>query len=391
MSEPAMTIPVTADAANATEDPAEEMRRISESGVAAAGMTVELVDGPAWDAIAAEFDDAVHEQTACFTASRWGADHIETIVFRLGGEIVGGAAVIVRPVRILRTGLAIVKWGPLWRRRSEEPDVSRLRMMLDALRQEYACRRGLFLTVMPHADPGHSDRQVELLRELGFKAGARLAAPERYLVNTALEQDELRRSLSQKWRYNLKKSEKNTFEIEFADVEYGMREFSRLYETMLARKKFQDSSAYNTLPDLMAARDGTFSPRIVLVSYDGTVTAGAVLDLSGERAVYLYGATDDRALRTRAGYAMHWWIAARLCEIPQVLWYDLGGNDLDTGLHQFKSGFVGKAGAICMTPRDYHYGATVKAWMFGILVFGARKTKAVSSRIFHALRKRAAA
>ena len=388
-----MTIPATADVSKLTGIQARGSRRTAErrDEAAVARVVIEQVDGAAWDRIAAEFDDAVHEQTACFNTSRWGAEHLETIVFRIDGDIVGGAAVIVRPVRILGTGLAIVKWGPLWRRRGETPDVSRLRLMLSALREEYAVRRELFLTVMPHADPVHSGSQVDLLEDLGFRAGSRLAAPERYLVNTDLAEGELRRSLSQKWRYNLKKSENNRFEIEFADVEYGMREFGRLYETMLARKNFQDSSAFYTLPDLMAARDGIFSPRIVLVSYDGTVTAGAVLDLSGERAVYLYGATDDRALRARAGYAMHWWIASRLCEIPEVLWYDLGGNDLDDGLHQFKSGFVGKAGDICLTPPDYHYGATAKAWLFGKTVFRARTAKASASRIFHSLKTRFAA
>ena len=124
----------------------------------------------------------------------------------------------------------------------------------------------------------------------------------------------------------------------------------KLYGQMLARKKFQDTSAINTLSDLVHGEVAAHRPSFILVYHDGEPTAGAAIDTSGERAVYLYGATDDRALRLRAGYALHWWIAEWLCQNPRIRWYDLGGSDGDSGLHQFKKGFVGKRGVIVDTP-----------------------------------------
>ncbi len=349
---------------------------------------VDYVDGHVWDEIASNFSDAVHEQTDCFNAARWGAGKVENVVFREQGDIIGGASVIVVPVPFLQGGIAIVKWGPLWRRRGETPVPSRLASILSQLQQEFAVRRGLHLTLMPHADPEYSAEMCAQLETLGFRAGASLSAPERYLVNTRIDADELRKSLEQKWRYNLKKSEKNEFSYEFATGQDAFVAFTDLYSKMLSRKKFDDHSAIYTLEELMKSNSETFRPAIVLVSHQGEVTAGGVFDLSGERAVYLYGATDDRALRLKAGYALHWWIASYLCSQPETRWYDLGGNDQDRGLHQFKKGFVGKSGSICITPAVYHYGATVGSHLLGQTVFRGKELKASLSRTIGALKKR---
>ncbi len=349
---------------------------------------LEYIEGHAWDEIASDFSDAVHEQTHCFNAARWGSGKTENVVFREQGEIIGGASVIVIEIPFLKSGIAIVKWGPVWRRRGETPVPARLASILLQLQQEFAVRRGLHLTLMPHADPEHSSAMCSQLVDLGFKAGASLPAPERYLVDTGIDADELRQSLDQKWRYNLKKSEKNEFSYEFAAGQDALATFSDLYSKMLSRKNFDDHSAVYTLEELMKSRSEVFRPVIVLVSYQGEVTAGGVFDLSGERAVYLYGATDDRALHLRAGYALHWWIASYLCDQPETRWYDLGGNDLDRGLHQFKKGFVGKSGSICVTPAVYHYGATTKSNLIGQTIFRGKEIKASLSRTISALKKR---
>jgi lipid II:glycine glycyltransferase (peptidoglycan interpeptide bridge formation enzyme) len=348
---------------------------------------IEYIEGHVWDEVASNFSDAVHEQTHCFNAARWGSGKIENVVFREQGEIIGGASVIIIAIPFLKGGIAIVKWGPVWRRRGETPVPERLASILRQLQQEFAVRRGLHLTLMPHADPEYSAQICSLLESLGFKTGASLPAPERYLVNTSVDADELRLSLDQKWRYNLKKSEKHEFSYEFATGQDALATFNDLYSKMLLRKNFDDHSAIYTLEELMKSRSETFRPAIVLVSYQGEVTAGGVFDLSGERAVYLYGATDDRALRLKAGYALHWWVASYLCNQPETRWYDLGGNDLDRGLHQFKKGFVGKSGSICVTPAVYHYGATTKSNLIGQTIFRGKEFKASLSRSISALKK----
>jgi hypothetical protein len=57
------------------------------------------------------------------------------------------------------------------------------------------------------------------------------------------------------------------------------------------------------------------------------IVAGAIIITAGDRAVYLYGATNDRALPLRAGYFLHWYVIRWLRDNTRANWYDLGGTD----------------------------------------------------------------
>ncbi|MEM7428391.1 MAG: peptidoglycan bridge formation glycyltransferase FemA/FemB family protein [Pseudomonadota bacterium] len=352
---------------------------------------VNYVDSEAWERFAAGYADTVSEQTSTFVEARWGAERTERVIMSRDGEAIGGAVVVLFRVPGTERGLAIVKWGPLWREKSEAIDITRLRACLLALKDEYIDRRGCFLSVLPHADPEFGDAKVAALQSLGFTAGSTLAYPDRYLVNVGLEAGELKASLDQKWRYNLKKSLKNDLEVKFVGAEEGYPVFMELYEQMLGRKQFQDSSAVGTLSQLVECTEETHRPVFVLCYHDGRPTAGAVIGVSGERAVYLYGATDKRALRLKAGYAMHWWIAEWLCAREDVRWYDLGGTDGDKGLHQFKKGFCGKSGEILATPPTYNRSRSALDHMLGQSIYMMRDLKAAASRQIHKARERLAA
>lgn len=337
---------------------------------------VEQIEADAWDHLAAGFVDVNQEQTHCFSAARWGAGRIEHAVVRKGADVLGGAVVIVLPIPGTGSSMSLIKWGPLWRRPGMPANANRLRAVLTALKDEYANRRRHYLSIHPHADPVCGQMTEEILQDLDFSASWSLSDPDRYLVNVALTPEELKKSLSQKWRYNLKKSQANDLEISLVNSDEGLTRFMNLYREMLDRKRFFDSSAIDTLPALMRAKTASFRPEVVIVSHQGEPTAGAVIDVSGERAVYLYGATDERALGLKAGYAMHWWIAERLCNNPDIRWYDLGGKDGDSGLHQFKKGFVGKQGKILPTPPSFEYAPSLWARTLGRTVYAVRDAKA---------------
>jgi lipid II:glycine glycyltransferase (peptidoglycan interpeptide bridge formation enzyme) len=83
-------------------------------------------------------------------------------------------------------------------------------------------------------------------------------------------------------------------------------------------------------------------PELFFVRKDGEIVAGAIVFKGGDRAVYLYGATLDKALPLRAGYFLHWHIARWLRDNTQAEWYDLGRDRRLSGLHQFKKGLVGQ-------------------------------------------------
>ena len=362
--------------------------RARGQAVSDAALEVRYVEPEAFDALAAEYGDVVQEQTAVFVRSRWGEERLETVLIERAGQTLGAAAVVLVRAPVIDRGVAIVKWGPLWRRPGGSQDPAVLEACLAALKQEYAARRGFYLTVMPHADPDMPDMAVGLLRKLGFHEGDASPAPERYLVNVAIGPDELRKSLGQKWRYNLKKAQRNDFEIEQVDAQDGLARFMALYDKMMARKQFKDTSAVYTLPDIVDVDVAALKPMIVMMRHDGTDTAGAVIGTSGQRAAYLYGATDDRALPLKAGYALQWWIAERLCAMPEPRWYDLGGDDRDKGLHQFKKGFVGKEGRIEMTPAAHNVCTSALSGLVGWSAYRLRALKWRLAGVMHSVRSR---
>lgn len=339
-----------------------------------------------WDALAVEFRDVLHEQTQCFNALRWAPEQLERVAFYLDGKLASLACVLIMKFPVVGSGIAVVKWGPLWRHKSTADNPAILHATIDRLKDIYAEDRGLYLTFFPRADPDISPTETEAFEACGFHTGEELSSPDRYFVKTGLPLDELRASLAQKWRYNLKKAEKNGLTSRFVEGEEGMGTFMQLYESMLDRKSFHDTSAIDTLSELIKAKEKSLRPLILLVEHEGEAVAGGVIDASGARAIYLYGATNSKALPLKAGYVMHWAIATHLANDPDNEWYDLGGADQDCHLHQFKRGFVGKAGVTAITPRYYHFGANLKARFLGSMLFTARRKKGELARLLHDLR-----
>jgi len=240
---------------------------------------------------------------------------------------------------------------------ADHPDrIDIYREMIDALVGDYAVHRRLMLSVLPRASLSPFNAEYDHLVHRGFAKSAELAFPNRYIVNLRLDDAAQRKSFLQKWRYHLNKSEKAGLSFEHAPAS-RLPEFAALYEKMLDRKRFADHSAYETVPALLAMGNDRLRPELFFVRHLDEVIAGAIIFKAGDRAVYLYGATNDRALPLRAGYFMHWNIIRWLRDNTPAKWYDLGGTDGFQGLHQFKKGMVGEAGVIQPVPPVANYAA----------------------------------
>ena len=350
-------------------------------------LNLEFVSAKQWDCLASEFADIIPEQMGSFNTGHWGEDNLEFLTFRQKSKLVGGAVMIVRTIPISGTGIALLKWGPVCQKLGSNFDAVLYKNIINSLKAEYCLRRNFHLTIMPLAKPATAEQCQEILPHLGFELGRGFAAPERYIVNVQDTAETLMASLDQKWRYNLRKSLKNEFEIRIVDLASGLHEFMDLYKQMVDRKKFHDSSAIDALEQIMKDSPAETRPIVVLVSHDGKVTAGGVFHVVGNMASYMFGATDARALKLKAGYALHWWVAEYLCKKPDIDWYDLGGNDLDKGLHQFKKGFVGKLGHILTAPSRYHFSCSLPAKFIGFAAFQVRDAVSSISRRFHALNR----
>jgi len=359
----------------AAEQPAEIVQSypanaaLETSLVARLGMRT--VTGEHWDVALAGFDGAVQEQVYAFARSRWPSVQHEPLLFTLGDEVVGGTLVMVQPLPLRVSALAVVKWGPILRDESRLDAETLHRGMVEKLIETYANKRGMMLSIMPRASTGPNNARFAHLLERGFSRSSGLLFPNRYIVNLRLEDAALRKSFHQKWRYHLNKSEKQNLVFERGEPE-RIGEFDALYSAMTDRKKFPDHSAYDTVSALMGVADPALRPELFFVRQGGDVVAGALIWKAGKTAVYLYGATNDRALPLRAGYFMHWHIIRWLRDNTGADWYDLGGTDGFHGLHQFKKGMVGEAGVIEPVPPVANFASQPLAWVLGNAAYRAR-------------------
>lgn len=349
------------------------------SGLAVPRLDTRIVDGAEWDRTIAGFDEVCQEQMHAFAVTRWPSVKHEPMLFLLDGEIVGGALIMVQALPLGLVRIAVSKWAPM-RKDLSRPDADAIHAgMIEAMIEDYANRRGQMLSVLPRASVTPVNREYERLVARGFKRGSELGFPNRYIVNLRLSDEEQRKSFQQNWRRQLNKSEKAGLSFEHAAPDQ-IEAFNALYTAMTDRKQFTDHSAYETVPALMNSDVPALRPELFFVRHEGELVGGALIFKAGDRAVYLYGATNDKALPLRAGYFMHWHIIRWLRDNTKATWYDLGGTDGFQGLHQFKKGMVGDAGVIEPVPPVANYASRPLAMILGTGAFAARDT-------LHALRR----
>lgn len=339
---------------------------------AGTGLSLRLVSGTEWEAAIAGFDDVSQEQLFTFARARWPSVALEPVLISSGGTVIGGCLVMIQRLPLGLASIAIAKWGPFLA--SVHGDsIGRYGQMVDALVAHYARERQMMLSLLPLPALGSVNQEFDLLLARGFHRGAQMAFNDRYIVNLRLTDEAQRKSFSQNWRRQLGKAEKSGLGFEHAAAE-RLPEFGALYDRMVDRKGFEDHSAYHqTIGPLMAMENDALRPELFFVTEGGEVIAGAIVFKAGDRAVYLYGATQDRALPLRAGYFLHWHIIRWLRDNTAARWYDLGGTDGFQGLHQFKSGMVGEAGLITPVPPVANYAAYRLPFLLGEAAFGARE------------------
>jgi len=343
------------------------------SGIAATRLQTRIVDGAEWDRTIAGFDEVCQEQMHAFAVARWPSVKQEPMLFLLDGDVVGGALVMVQSLPLGLARIAVSKWAPMLKDASR-PDADAIHAgMVEAMIEEYANGRGQMLSVLPRASITPVNREYESLVARGFKRGSELGFPDRYIVNLRLDDAAQRKSFQQTWRRQLNKSEKSDLTFEHAGPEQ-MEAFNALYAAMTDRKQFTDHSAYETVPALMAIDVQALRPELFFVRHEGELVYGALIFKAGDRAVYLYGASNDKALPLRAGYFMHWHVIRWLRDNTTATWYDLGGTDGFQGLHQFKKGMVGEAGVIRPVPPVANYASRPLAQLLGTGAFAARDT-----------------
>ncbi|HWW49050.1 MAG TPA: GNAT family N-acetyltransferase [Xanthobacteraceae bacterium] len=325
-----------------------------------------------WHAAMSRFSDIHYEQTAIHAANK-RSERTSNIVVRKGGVLLGGARVGLLTVPIINRGLALVRFGPFWRRSGTRSDEASYRTVVQALIDEYCTRRKLYLIVRPRPHLEFYPVEARLLEELGFR-GSQSSVLDHYFVNVALSADEQKKSLDKRWRYNLKLGDANDLNITISDDEADFRTFQKIYAEMVERKRlnYPGVDLPQAIPDLVRL-PSQMKMRVALAHHDGEAVAGAVFSIVGDLAYYVFGATNDKATELQAGYILQWRLVEWLRDNGGITWCDLGGTG-DRGIQQFKKGLAGKRGAL-LTAQEFHYSPSPTATAIVKGMFAVRNAR----------------
>ncbi|QIG48956.1 GNAT family N-acetyltransferase [Nordella sp. HKS 07] len=331
------------------------------------------LSGDEWDRTISDFADVYYEQTECLQGMQWGDNRVRRVAITINGKIAAMALVLVFTLPVVKRGLALIKYGPLWRRKGEPADRRILGLALDALVDQFVTRERLALSIMPPPDPRFADIYGEELRLRGLKHRVPDGA-ERFLVNMTLTPDRQMASLDQRWRRNLRSALKSELTIGVEAPSTSVAEFTALCMSMKERKNYSNPVWPLFERALSDSRSTETSSIVVLARENGTPVAGAVVFQIGDTAYYAVGASSDRGVDIKAGYALHWWIIDWL-RGRQCHWYDLGEATPESGLWQFKKGLVGKEGTIALSPGEYTRAPDLPGILAAHLLLGVRRAR----------------
>jgi len=258
-----------------------------------------------------------------------------------------GAVSQFRVIRVplLSSGIAYLRWGPLWRRCDAAPDSDLLPALLKAIADEYARRRRLLVRILPNVfrdDPSSPPFEAACARH-GFQPGAFNAPYRTVRVDLAPAPELIRKRLDQKWRNQLNAAERNGLTIREGTGDDLFAEFTAIYRELLARKQFETTVNIDEFSRIQRALPEPLKMRVLLCEKDGKLLAGLVGAGIGDTGVYLLGATSSEGMKAKGSYLLQWrmmqWLREHGCR-----WYDLGGINpqRNPGVYHFKSGFGGQ-------------------------------------------------
>ena len=305
---------------------------------------VDVVDEALWYRILEGFNDANIYQTWAYDAVRGGQGSISHVVIKKDDTVVAAAQARTVRMPLIGAGIAYVRWGPMWRSRSLAPHADGFRQAVRALRNEYACKRGLVLRLRPVLFRGIDADFVRILEEEGYSAGPEV--PDRTIrLDLTRTTDELRNGMRPHWRRYLKVAEKNNLELVDGCDDALFEEFIGIYRELVSRKAFAEPNDIREFRAIQKRLPENIRMRILLSRAEGKLCSGLICSAIGDTAIYLYGATSNAGLKSRGSYLLHWKLIEWLKE-KGIATYDLHGINPATnpGTYKFKADLCGSNG-----------------------------------------------
>ena len=255
--------------------------------------------------------------------------------------------------------MAYVYEGPLSRPKDNEMHLEVFQQTVRALRTEYVELPGFCARIVPRVPDDANDlfKRSSKRKKYAFRPHGNVQAT--ILMDLRPDLDDLHRGLHHKWRYHLNKARKQNLELIEGEDEQFFLAFERIHDEMVGRKRFLNLVDIRQFKKVQTRLPPAHKMRVFLVKVEGEVCAGGICSNLGDTAIYLFGATSNRGIKTYGSYLAHWsmlaWAKARGC-----LSYDLNGIDpaRNAGGYQFKSQLAGAHGrnVFCRPMRRTKYG-----------------------------------
>lgn len=189
----------------------------------------------------------------------------------------------------------------------------------------------VFLRIEPEEIPDLVEDQRWLKKSVDLQ-------PKKTLfLDLGLSEEELLAEMHQKTRYNIKLAEKKGIKIIEGTLK-DFNEFWRLISLTGERDGFRLHGAEH-YKNLLASDKQI---KLFFANYEGKNIAAGLFCFSGDRAIYLHGASDNEARSLMAPYLLQWEVI-KMALAQGAKYYDFYGIDEKKwpGVTRFKLGFGG--------------------------------------------------
>jgi len=306
---------------------------------------IDRVSEREWNDLLQQFADASIYQTWAYARVSWGEKNLSHLLLKKDGLVVGMAQFRIVRVPFLSSGIAYLRWGPLFRRRDTAPDPDLLPALLKAIADEYARHRRLFVRILPNVfreDP--TARALETsCSKFGFQPATTANLYRTIRVDLSPTPELIRKRLDQKWRNQLNAAERHGLQLHEGTDDDLFARFTDIYRELLARKQFETTVDIDEFTRIQRALPVPLKMRVLLCEKDGKPLAGLVGAAIGDTGLYLLGATSSEGMKAKGSYLLQWRVMHLLRE-SGCRWYDLGGINVrrNPGVYHFKSGLGGQ-------------------------------------------------
>jgi hypothetical protein len=306
---------------------------------------VDTVDEPTWHQLLKGFADANIYQTWPYAEAICGRRNMSHLVLRKDGAIAAIAQARIAKFPFINIGIAYIRWGPLWRGAAGESHADTFRQAVRALRNEFACKRGLVLRLLPILFDVDAKCFSTVLAEEGFSSAPEHERSRTILMDLRPSLEELRDGMLAHWKRELKVAQRNALEtIEGTEPEL-FDLFIGIYKEMVSRKKFIEPNDIYQFRRIQAQLPDELKMKIMLCRSGKDPCSGLICSAIGNTAVYLFGATSNMGMKSRGSYLLQWKLLERL-KTNGALVYNLNGINptKNPGTYKFKNDLAGRNG-----------------------------------------------